>query len=76
MNHNDLPTRGSQLTDAQRTVIRVMLNAVALLLTAWLFESIYLEGFFSASSLPQLLSQVFMWADFGAHLVGLSSTAR
>jgi putative membrane protein len=47
-NHNDLPTRGSQLTDAQRTVIRIMLNAVALLLTAGLFESIYLEGFFSA----------------------------
>jgi putative membrane protein len=48
MNHNDLLRRGSQLTDAQRTVIRVMLNAVALLLTAWLFESIYLEGFLSA----------------------------
>ena len=48
MNHNDLPTRGSQLTDAQRTVIRIMLNAVALILTAGLFESIYLEGFFSA----------------------------
>ncbi len=48
MNHNDLPTRGSQLTDAQRTVIRIMLNAGALILTAGLFESIYLEGFFSA----------------------------
>ncbi len=48
MNHNDLPTRGSQLTDAQRTVIRIMLNAVALILTAGLFESIYLQGFFSA----------------------------
>ncbi|MGD8436994.1 MAG: phage holin family protein, partial [Syntrophobacterales bacterium] len=48
MNHDDLPTRGPQLTDAQRTVIRIMLNAVALILTAGLFESIYLEGFFSA----------------------------
>lgn len=48
MNHNDLPTRGSQLTDGQRTVVRILLNAVALVLTAGLFESIYLEGFFSA----------------------------
>ena len=48
MNHNDLPTGRPQLTDAQGTVIRIMLNAVALILTAGLFESIYLEGFFSA----------------------------
>ena len=48
MNHNDLPRRGPQLTDGQSTVIRVMLNAVALIFTAGLFESIYLEGFFSA----------------------------
>ena len=48
MHDNNLPTRAGQLTDAQRTVVRVLLNAVALILTAGLFESIYLEGFFSA----------------------------
>ena len=48
MHNNNLPTRPGQLTDAQRTVVRVLLNAVALILTAGLFESIYLEGFFSA----------------------------
>lgn len=48
MHNNNLPTRAGQLTDAQRTVVRVLLNAVALILTAGLFESIYLEGFFSA----------------------------
>ena len=48
MHNNNLPTRGGQLTDAQRMIVRVLLNAVALILTAGLFESIYLEGFFSA----------------------------
>ena len=48
MHNNNLPTRAGQLTDAQRTVVRVLLNAVALILTAGLIESIYLEGFFSA----------------------------
>ena len=48
MHNNNLPKRGRQLTDAQRTVIRILLNAVALVLTAGLFESINLEGFFSA----------------------------
>ena len=48
MHNNKVPTRGGQLTDAQRTVVRVLLNAVALILTAGLIESIYLEGFFSA----------------------------
>jgi putative membrane protein len=48
MHNNNLPTRERQLTSAQRTVIRILLNAVALVLTAGLFESINLEGFFSA----------------------------
>ena len=48
MHNNNIPTRAGQLTDAQRTVIRILLNAVALLLTAGLFKSINLEGFFSA----------------------------
>ena len=48
MHNNNLPTRERQLTDAQRTVIRILLNAAALVLTAGLFESINLEGFFSA----------------------------
>jgi len=48
MHNNNLPKRERQLTDAQRTVIRILLNAVALVLTAGLFESINLEGFFSA----------------------------
>ena len=48
MHNNNLPTRKRQLTAAQRTVIRILLNAVALVLTAGLFESISLEGFFSA----------------------------
>ena len=48
MHNNKLPTKAGQLTDAQRTVVRVLLNVVALILTAGLFESIYLEGFFSA----------------------------
>jgi hypothetical protein len=68
MNHNDLPTRGPQLTDAQRTVIRIMLNAVALILTAGLFESIYLEGFFLSSSCctDSCLHQRFHQASFTA----------
>lgn len=48
MDHNDMPASTRHLTDGQRTVIRILLNAVALVLTAGLFESIYLEGFFSA----------------------------
>ena len=48
MHNNNLPTRERQLTNAQRTVIRILLNAAALVLTAGLFESINLEGFFSA----------------------------
>ena len=48
MHNNNLPTRKRQLTAAQRTVIRILLNAVALVLTAGLFEGISLEGFFSA----------------------------
>lgn len=48
MDHNEMPARTRHLTDGQRTVIRILLNAVALVLTAGLFESIYLEGFFSA----------------------------
>jgi hypothetical protein len=66
MNHNDLPTRGPQLTDAQRTVIRIMLNAVALILTAGLFESIYLEGFFSAVLAVLILAFMFHQASFTA----------
>jgi len=48
MDNNELPRGGPQLTDAQRKVISILLNSVALVLTAGLFESIYLEGFFSA----------------------------
>ena len=48
MHNNKLPTRERQLTNAQRTVIRILLNAVALVLTAGVFEGISLEGFFSA----------------------------
>ena len=48
MHNNNLPTRERQLMNAQRTVIRILLNAVALVLTAGLFEGISLEGFFSA----------------------------
>ena len=48
MHNENLPRRGPHFTDPQRTVIRILLNAVALVLTAGLFESIYLEGFFSA----------------------------
>ena len=48
MNQAGLPTRGPHLTDGQRTVLRVLLNALALGLTASLFDSIWLEGFLSA----------------------------
>jgi putative membrane protein len=58
MHNNNLPTRGGQLTDAQRTVVRVLLNAVALILTAGLFESIYLQGFFSAVLAVMILAFV------------------
>jgi len=47
MHNNDLPTRGGHFTDPQRTVIRILLNAVALVLTAGLFESIYIWRDFS-----------------------------
>jgi putative membrane protein len=58
MDNNKLPTRGMHFTDAQRTVIRILLNAVALVLTAGLFESIYLEGFFSAILAVMILAFV------------------
>ena len=58
MHNNNFPTRGRQLTDAQRTVIRILLNAVALVLTAGLFESINLEGFFSAILAVMILALV------------------
>jgi putative membrane protein len=48
MNNNSLPTRMPQFTDGQRTILRVLLNALALGLTAGLFESIWLKGFISA----------------------------
>jgi putative membrane protein len=37
-----------QFTDGQRNILRVLLNALALGLTAGLFESIWLKGFISA----------------------------
>lgn len=58
MHNNNLPGRGPHFTDAQRLVIRVLLNAVALILTAGLFESIYLEGFFSAVLAVMILAFV------------------
>jgi putative membrane protein len=58
MYNSNLPTRGRQLTNAQRTVIRILLNAVALVLTAGLFESIYLEGFLSAVLAVMILALV------------------
>jgi len=42
------PTRAPFLSRGQRFVLRVLLSAVALGLTAALFESIWIEGFFSA----------------------------
>ena len=58
MHNNSLPTRGPHLSDPQRTVIRILLNAVALVLTAGLFESIYLKGFFSAILAVMILAFV------------------
>ena len=58
VNNDDLTARGPHFTDAQRTVIRILLNAVALVLTAGLFESIYLEGFFSAILAVMILAFV------------------
>jgi putative membrane protein len=58
MDNNNLPRRGVHFTNAQRTVIRILLNAVALVLTAGLFESIYLEGFFSAILAVMILAFV------------------
>ena len=48
MNHNDLPARRPHMTDGQRTILRILLNALALGLTAGIFDSIWLEGFLSA----------------------------
>ncbi len=58
MDNKDLPMRGVHFSDAQRAVIRILLNAVALVLTAGLFESIYLEGFFSAILAVMILAFV------------------
>jgi putative membrane protein len=58
MDNNNLPSRGVHFSNAQRTVIRILLNAVALVLTAGLFESIYLEGFFSAILAVMILAFV------------------
>jgi putative membrane protein len=58
MNHNDLPGRISHLTDGQRTVLRVLLNALALGLTARIFDSIWLEGFLSAVLAVMILAFV------------------
>ena len=48
MNNDDLPTKRPQMTDNQRTILRILLNALALMLTAGMFDSIWLEGFLSA----------------------------
>ena len=58
MYNDNLPTRDRHFTGAQRTVIRILLNAVALVLTAGLFESINLEGFFSAILAVMILAFV------------------
>ena len=58
MHNENLPRRGPHFTDPQRTVIRILLNAVALVLTAGLFESINLEGFFSAILAVMILALV------------------
>ncbi len=42
------PTRAPFLSSGQRFVLRLLVNAAALGLTAALFESIWVEGFFSA----------------------------
>jgi putative membrane protein len=50
------------LSGAQRLVLKVLLNAVALGLTAQLFDSIWIEGFFSAvfAVIILALSNTFM----------------
>jgi putative membrane protein len=48
MDQADLPERPPSLSGGQRVVLRILLNTMALGLTAWLFESIWVEGFFSA----------------------------
>ena len=48
MDQPNPPSSGFVLSGAQRLVLKVLLNAVALGLTAQLFESIWIEGFFSA----------------------------
>jgi len=48
MDQPDPPSSGFVLSGAQRLVLKVLLNAVALGLTAQLFESIWIEGFLSA----------------------------
>jgi putative membrane protein len=44
-----LPERPPHLSGGKRVVLQVLLNTMALGLTAWLFEGIRLEGFFSAA---------------------------
>lgn len=48
MDQPNPPSSGFVLSGAQRLVLKVLLNAVALGLTAHLFDSIWIEGFFSA----------------------------
>ena len=61
MNQNDLPARGPQLTDAQRTVIRIMpitvlslglftlvINATLFKLTSALVPGFHVGGFWTA----------------------------
>jgi putative membrane protein len=48
MDQADLPERPPSLSGGQQVALRILLNTMALGLTAWLFESIWVEGFFSA----------------------------
>lgn len=48
MDQPDPPSSGFLLSGAQRLVLKVLLNAVALGLTAQLFDSIWIEGLLSA----------------------------
>ena len=48
MERPNLPSRSFVLSGGQRLVLKVLLNALALGLTAQLFDSIWIEGFFSA----------------------------
>jgi putative membrane protein len=48
MDQRNPPSSGFVLSGAQRLVLKVLLNAVALGLTAQLFDSIWIEGFLSA----------------------------